>query len=611
MKIIELDQPPTDAPAQRGPKIVELSPPQPVGAANEFMKGATLGWSDEIQAIIAATVAKLGQGAPQARLGITPQTPLVATPEPSFPQLYGEASESFRDDSRKFTEENPGTAVASNVAGALVTGKAPLGLLEKAGVAMQGVRGVATAGTAIGATAGAGVADEGETLKGAAEGAVTGLAAGFLVSSIGAGFSSAFKRFAPGVQNRLRAIADESGLTPSQIQTRLTALGPKATLADVADVFRRTADVAASRLGPTAMKVKALIRRDETQFSRLMEPIRRTLGDTGSAVKTVSQLKDLRMTQSSPLYEKAFNAGIQPTNRLTDLLGRPEVQRAWRKVQSFGKSDPDIDVALFGKGTTPSFRGWQAITEHLSDRVSTLTRTGSNNGSNIIGRLRKSIMDELDAQSDDFRQARALWAGTKQADDMLEAGAKFLKQSPSEIKDAWRSMSDADKAFYRMGVGRSIEERLATANDTTDLGRMFRNEAFRDKVYTVFPDKTSAVDFINTVKAETIKKSTTNAVGRGSQTQPRLVVEKQLGGGSIGAEDVTKTGVVNRALNALNIGGAREKTMQELGDLLLSQNPADQARAIRMMGATRQGNALRTGPIGAGVSNLTGQTKTR
>lgn len=551
------------------------------------LQGATLGFSDEIQSVIAAAIA----------------APFVS--DKTFGQLMVDARKSVRDEVETFSKENPKTALGLQAAGGALTAAPVLKGLQTAKVPVTGARGVVASGGTIGGVAGTGVAEEGERLEGAGKGVVGGLLFGGVVSGVGGAAKAVALKLAPGVQNRLSQIAEASGLTPAQIRTRLKALGPKATIADVDDVFQRAGDVSASRLGPAAKRVRELIRRDETQFSRIMEPIRKTLGGAEQGARTVNELKQIRENLASPLYERAFAQNVQPTNKLKDLLGRPETQKAWRAVQRLGKSDPDVDVSQLGDDVLPSFRGWQAVTEQLSDRIGAFIKAGKGKSAGIIIRLRKQILDELDAQSPDYKQARELWAGTKQADDALEAGASFLKQTPQEVRETLKGMTDADKTFYRMGVGRAIEERLSTTTDTNDLSRLFRNQAFRQKAVAAFPSKAEAVDFINTVKAEAIKKTTTNLVGRGSQTRPREVVERQLGGAAINAESATLTGAAKKALSS--VGRAREGTIQDIGELLLSQDPATQARALQMIERAQNNPLIRLSPTGAAAANVGGQ----
>lgn len=591
------------------------------GIVQQFAQGATLGASDEIQGIIAALVALSDrlqtrpfsdEMSPEASIAAANRMdrPVPAAPT-SFAENFAQASGDIRAENEAFARENPLTSLAANLSGGVATGGAIASGARAVGAPVTGIRGAIATGGGVGAAAGAASSAPGERLEGAAKGAGFGALAGLTISGLGGLASAAKRRFAPGVENRIRAIARSSDMTPQEISTRLQALGPKATLADVDDVFMRAGDVAASRIGPASKRVQELMRRDETQFSRLMEPIRRTLGGIDDAVQTIGQLKQVRQQTASPLYERAFDQGVRMTPKMKRLLERPEIAKAWKRAKDIGMSDPEVDMRLFSDGSDPSLRGWQAITERLWDRAEALSRKGERGFAKILKNLRREVLGELDSQNSDFRMARALWAGTKQADDAVEAGANFLKPSvtATDIRDAVKGFSDSEKAFYRLGVGRAIEERLATAGDTTDLSRLFRNQAFRDKAMAAFPNKESAVDFINTVRAEARKKAVTNVIGRGSQTQPRQVAARQLGGDPIRPQDLSRAGVIDRALSAFT--GPREKTIQQIGELLLSQDPSTQRRALQMMTGRNIPPLMQLTAPAAAAANLAGQLSAR
>jgi len=136
------------------------------GAGQSLLQGATLGFSDEIQSVIAAATA----------------APFIS--DKTFGQIMTDARASLRADQEKFSEENPKTALGLEVAGGLVTGGAGLGRSVAGQTLKQATARGATAGTAIGTTAGAGFADEDaffsqETLEEAVKtGAISGLLGG-------------------------------------------------------------------------------------------------------------------------------------------------------------------------------------------------------------------------------------------------------------------------------------------------------------------------------------------------------------------------------------------------------------------------------------------------
>ena len=74
------------------------------GAAQQFLQGATLGFSDEIQATIAALVS----------------APFIS--DKTFGQIMADARQSFREENQQFQEKNPLLSTGLQVAGGLTTG---------------------------------------------------------------------------------------------------------------------------------------------------------------------------------------------------------------------------------------------------------------------------------------------------------------------------------------------------------------------------------------------------------------------------------------------------------------------------------------------------------
>jgi len=136
------------------------------GGSQSFLQGATLGFADEIQSVIAAAVA----------------APFIS--DKTFGQLMMDARKSFREQNDAFKKENPRTALGLELAGGLTTGGLAgggkvAGAKSLGGAIVQG----AETGAAIGAVAGAGYADAenlfseetlNEAIKGGTIGALLG-----------------------------------------------------------------------------------------------------------------------------------------------------------------------------------------------------------------------------------------------------------------------------------------------------------------------------------------------------------------------------------------------------------------------------------------------------
>lgn len=144
------------------------------GVANEALQGATFGFSDEVQSMIAAAIA----------------SPFVS--DKTFSQLMVDARNSLRDEQGNFREQNPKTALAANIAGGVATGS---GLFKGA----KTVGDLAKAGAVTGAIAGAGFSDSDEfvstdTAIDATVGAATGAALGGALGKVSAAIQKRLNR---------------------------------------------------------------------------------------------------------------------------------------------------------------------------------------------------------------------------------------------------------------------------------------------------------------------------------------------------------------------------------------------------------------------------------
>jgi len=168
---------PVESGSKFGGQPVDEQPEQGYGQGlvNQVGQGLTLGLSDEVAASLAALAASIKEG----------QLPIPGNElgKAQFAQNYQDMRAPMVQDMQQFAQENPKTALAANIAGGVASGGVGL---ARAGAALAprgaGVlRSMATdAGVAAteGGIAGAGFADDGERLRGAAVGAGMGAAGG-------------------------------------------------------------------------------------------------------------------------------------------------------------------------------------------------------------------------------------------------------------------------------------------------------------------------------------------------------------------------------------------------------------------------------------------------
>jgi hypothetical protein len=532
------------------------------GRARAFGQGASFGFQDEIAGMMGAAASV-----------VDPRIPTFGGQGPAT--VYRDIQQAEQAAQNAFAEANPIENIALQAAGGIAN---PMSRM------LVG-RDPYTAGAIAGAVTGAGSA-QGTGAADAALGAGVGAGTGLVFAAGGQAGRQIWQRLAPGVKGQMVKLAQSTGLSPEQIAERLRAFGPAGTLADISDNTRASAGTLAARLGVAKQRIAAYERRSEQAFGRLLQPIVRSLGDRARGVQTEQQLRAVLEEQASPLYRQAFEQPVQMTTGLRDIFSRPSVQAAWRKTARVGADDLGVPLGQLKAGKLPSFQGWQYITELLYDKQAALYKAGANKQAGLVRDLRRAILSELDAQSPAFQQARQLWSSAKTAEDAIAAGQKFTTTSLDELLDTVQGLDPGDLPFFRLGVGRAIQSKLETVQDSADITRSLRNPAFRAKLRTVMGNDELAFDFINSVRVEQEFQKTFNEVARQSATAGRQAVTQQLTGGGVVGDVANQAGrgMWETARDLLkNATGPREATLQTLGDLLTTQDPARQQMAIRLM----------------------------
>lgn len=197
------------------------------GVTREMLQGLTLGFSDEIGAAMAAGMA------------------IASGEDRPIGDIYGDILESIRSEQQQFREARPKTAMASQLAGGLLTGAGGLAktaATKAAAVPLtigqqalrQGARGAATGG-ALGGIAGAGFS-EADTAKQLRGDIVSG-------ALLGAGFGGAFSAAMPKISAVLKTrfgsasnVLDDAGrITDDFIEELDDAIKKGAITANQAD----------------------------------------------------------------------------------------------------------------------------------------------------------------------------------------------------------------------------------------------------------------------------------------------------------------------------------------------------------------------------------------
>lgn len=485
--------------------------------ANTITQGATFGWADEISAGMDAAV----------RAPFSDQ---------SFGDIYEKNLAVERDRLQRSREQWPKLSFASELAGGVATGSlAGRAAVKGGGQVLNRVPGyarLAGAGAGGGAVYGAGAAEEGGRLQGAAVGAgVGGVAApvgalgiratGTILKKLGQPILRALQN-APEAQAEriIREAMKRGDISEDFIREELARLGPQATIADVADSMQRLARGVASMSGRGSTIAREYLEARGIQQNQSL------LGGQNipQFKKWFHNFTNSRITAADALYNEARDGAIDlSTPEISALLQRPSVRAAARGAERVIKEKG---------GAGGNFEYINAIKQRLDKQIAILLRQGDNAGARDIIKTKNELLRQIDAQNPAYAQARAVFAGEASLRNAAEEGAGLWRGRTDidVMEDLLEGYTEGEAAAFRAGALRGLVDKIeATPDNVNAATRITNSPRVRQLLRMVFPTDEAFEDFL----------AQTNRVSRFKDTQNRVL------GGSPTAEKLSDQGMVN------------------------------------------------------------------
>jgi hypothetical protein len=494
-------------------------------------------------------------------------------------------------------------------------------------------------GILTGGVAGAGGAEEGERLPGAALGATLGAGMGGVTPLIFRGASNVSdwlrERIAPspetvtsGAARRIsRALgrADEGrGMSPQEAAQKLAedrAQGIPSTLANVDPAVASLAETVAQRSGASADIVRA-------QLGRQMEDVReRIMGRTQAGLRAgryyeeeMQIANDLR-ARAQDLYEDAYAFGTVDDPRVLAALSSPKFKAFFDKARDIA----DIQKLTAGiSGGDPS--KYELTPIYTMDAAGNITQTAlpdvrtldyikrgiddviergydgegiSKAEADALKDLRKEFVKAIDETTVDpatgvsaYAVARADYAGDMEVLEAIRtARESFTRMPPEEIADFVQSASRAEVDAFRTGAFRNIYDKIMESSQNFNAAqRIVNSPQTMERLRPLFDSQAK----FNLYKAALLRESQlfeqSNRILGGSQTARRTQAGKEFEAGPPVGEVVANTinsGFMN-SLSMLAGNLARSATItdeiaSETARLLMSSDPAEVAAAVRLL----------------------------
>lgn len=376
---------------------------------------------------------------------------------------------------------------------------------------------------------------------------VTGVAFGSLLPAVGTGLRNMTRFLTRKGTQKVRlnevgrrqiaeAIEDDlemRNLTPEQAQRELKQHGMQ--LSDLGPNTQRIME----DIGQTGTRAGEVIRdelktRVAGQYDRVVPKMAKALGlDPSNPSKFQHHMDRLLKTaedEAGPLYEQAYAKGIRLTDDMVNVLNRTATGKIGRKkaTEYAAEALEDIGSPLKRKDIGP---GVLLPTKHvdfmiraMDDHVDKLFRGKGKKGiAREAARRRDEFREAVYKANKPFEQARQAWAGPMQSQRAMEAGTDIFKEGAEAMAGKLSKMSEGERLYYRIGVMKAVEDKLARKKDYADIVSDVKDvRRVRDALEVAFGDSKKFDDFMETLTAESKMQETAQRVLGNSATARRL-----------------------------------------------------------------------------------------
>lgn len=618
-KFPELTQDQSPQPAQKG--FVENS----IENLGAFQSGvadmASFGFGDEMKAGFQAAI----------RSGLDPDV--------AFNQAYDTFLNKARDTQGQLKKDNPYAYGTGQVAGAIGGSALGGGLVPQAGRALSGAKALPkfVAATGIGGASGglygAGTGETPEERQAMAilYGAGGGLAgsAGSLVGKYGGDVAQAVNKTAiRPLTSRVKTLLSKKTALPAmdkaaaQDVLRSTALKQdeitpaggaigavdkvgtqlrkdfgddfdkvmeayKVGDASLAELYgsrtRTLAQGAAQYSGGKARAQKFFDEKIGDSYTRIIDSIGKNVTDIDNYYATADDVLAKGRAKAAPLYDKAYSSSIDIDEEGMKLLTSPEIQGAIKKARSTftseleGVQEDSVKLLDYAKKV-------------LDDEIGVAKRAGENNVVGYKTGIKNRLIDTIDKQVPDYKKARAVSGDYLSATEAMDNGRKALNVDSELLKKQISQMGDADKEAFRIGLGKSIRDKVSNANEGTNpFNRVLGSPEKKKRIEAVLTPS-QYKNLQSDLKAEDLIYKMRNEVLGGSPTAGKQEAKKLVEGAADAASVVDITNVPRRAMvDGLKklVDGMNDKSASKISEILYEADPKKKLEILNGLKAAK------------------------
>jgi hypothetical protein len=584
------------------------------------IQGLTLGFGDEFEATIKSFLNK---------------------------RPYEENVAAIRFAKQEFEAENPNQALASEVIGSLplafaagagavnVASKIPqaANLLSRVPTSLKAFGGTSVVGGAGGAVTGAGTAMEGERVRGAQEGAVTGaILAPVVLGGVKAG-SSVTKTVAEklGIPEATKAIVDATkdipivksitgktaeffgmggdsaqrkadtkiiqalqrdNLTLPEIKAamdniRQSGYKPETIMEFGGKATKQLGETVASYPGARVVAENLAEERKSGAGNRILTDFQQAFKVNKDPMEIADDIIKLRNAASKPLYDAAYASPVSIGNKTIDnIMLDPAFQSAYARANRIATREGFPLAPLKPEGNTFDLKTIDYVKRGIDDEINWSKTPASGLGKDEVNSLKKvrgQFMDEVDLQAPtEYKQARKAFGGPTQVFDAIENGRGFFDIDARTLKKTYDSLNPAEQDGFAIGAYDAIRTKIQSGADGIDqIKRTFGSPEKRDQIKVLIGDDAFKNLELQLSREKAIRSTDIQITG-GSPTQRRTEAAREFEGSTELVPQMAEKGLVKGGMDYLlrSVTGPGTRTAERLAPDLFGIDPAQQAQVI-------------------------------
>jgi hypothetical protein len=501
----------TPGAARPTPAAPTKPPPEPfmANALGQGLQGLTMGFSDEA----IARARSLGGD-----------------------RSYEDYVKAEREGLRKHAEENPRTAFAAELGGALIPAVVTGGASAAPGLTAAATRTVgpklanllfgqapsiarmAGVGAGSGAITALGTTEKepadwgGEAIRGGVAGGATagtlGLAGKYILMPAfnklrsAMGFGDAGKMADVAIARAL----EKDGMTPDQALAKLQSFSRgEMTLADLGEnttaLLRRAS--AAPGEARTVAKTE-LAAREAGRIPRVSDDLRTLMSGSKDFYTDVVDLIKKRSDDAQSLYQAAWDSAPVFTPQKSPDIARLQNLPSFQKAMKEGKvrmEDQSIDI------TDPAnvLRGLHETKLALDDMIEkALTSDKGANQARILIGLKDRLVKGMEEWSPEYKIARETFAGDSELLTAMKEGQRIYQLPELDMRKLIDRFKDSPSEFdaFRAGISQAMLEKLRAAGPTADPLKSVLTRDTEQKLRRAFRDDGAFDEFVSRLKQE-------------------------------------------------------------------------------------------------------------